>query len=467
MKPISLGQIAEITGGTLLQGDASLTVTSVEHNSREVKEGALFVPIIGERTDGHNYISSAFEAGAVCTFTSKREMERETEKAYIYVPDTLCALQQFASGYRDMFRIPVIGITGSVGKTTTKEMISDLLAKKYRLVKTIGNWNSQIGVAMMMFHLEDETEMAVIEMGISMPGEMERLVAMAKPCTAVMTNIGVSHIGNLGSRENICREKGNIIGAFPKDGILYVCGNGDGISLSKENINRAEKDNCALVYYGTEPSCEAYADKIVTEQGKTTFYIHIRDAVEKIELSVVGNHYVNNAVVAILIGMQYGVPMEDMKQALYDYRPLSMRGEKKEKNGVAVIDDTYNASPDSVASGLEVLYATNAKGKKIAILGDIFELGERTEHLHRKIGEDIVADEGRGKKLDVLVTVGEASAFIAETVIEKGKNIMVQPFLKKEEAADWLLAQKRKGNLYLVKGSRGMQMDKLVEILLG
>ena len=211
MKPISIHTIVEVTGGTLLQGDDSLVVMSVTTNSREACEGSLFVPIIGERVDAHDYIDSAMEQGAVCAFTSREHIVCKAGKAYIKVEDTQKALQDLAAYYRGQFHFPIIGVTGSVGKTTTKEMISAVLEQKFCVVKTKGNMNSQIGLALMMFSFEDDTEMAVIEMGMSQFGEMERLVQIAKPDVAVMTNVGVSHIGNLHSRENICHEKGNIV----------------------------------------------------------------------------------------------------------------------------------------------------------------------------------------------------------------------------------------------------------------
>lgn len=466
MRPIQVNQIVTMTGGTLLQGDDSLAVTSVEHNSREVKEGALFVPIIGEHADGHSYISSAVAQGAVCTFTSRRDIKMQEGCAYIYVEDTLQALQRLAGAYRSLFDIPVIGITGSVGKTTTKEMIASVLEKKYQVLRTFGNWNSQIGVAMMMFHIDDTTEIAVIEMGISMPGEMERLVSIARPGIAVMTNIGVSHIGNLGSRENICREKGKIVGSF-EDGTLYICGNGDLKQLSLKCIERERaKGSCQFVYYGTETDCEAFADNICTEDDETFFTYHFGAVQEQIKLSMLGIHQVNNAVISYLIGSRFGVPVRQIKEALYEYHSMDMRGSKKEGNQISILDDTYNASPDSVASGLNVLYDSTAKGRKIAILADVFELGDRTEMEHVRIGTGILEDEKEGRRLDLLVTVGKAAEWIAKTVSEGSNQIQVKSFHSKEEAIPWLLQHRMAGDLYLVKGSRGMKMDDIVRDML-
>ncbi|MBP3703081.1 MAG: UDP-N-acetylmuramoyl-tripeptide--D-alanyl-D-alanine ligase, partial [Lachnospiraceae bacterium] len=198
MKPISIQDIVTVTGGTLLQGDASLLVVNVTTDSREAKDGTLFVPIVGERRDGHEFIPSVFEQGAVCTFTEREKPQTEAG-VYIRVENSLKALQALAAWYRSLFSaVTVIGVTGSVGKTTTKEMIAAVLEKKYRVLKTYGNMNSQIGLARMMFELDDQIEVAVIEMGISEHGEMDRLVHIARPELAVLTNVGMSHIGNLG-----------------------------------------------------------------------------------------------------------------------------------------------------------------------------------------------------------------------------------------------------------------------------
>ena len=226
MRQVQVKDIVKAVGGNLVWGDENAVVTNVSTDSREVKTGTLFVPIIGERVDAHRFIPDVLETGASCVFFSD-DREKERKGAGIYVSDTLLAMQKFAAWYRSKLPVRIIGITGSVGKTTTKEMIAAVLETKYRTVKTYKNLNSQIGVALMMFELDEDTELAVIEMGISMPGEMDRLVEMVKPECAVLTNIGVSHIGNLGSRENICKEKGKIVTYLPDGGTLFASGNGD------------------------------------------------------------------------------------------------------------------------------------------------------------------------------------------------------------------------------------------------
>lgn len=472
MKTIQVKDIVAATGGTLLCGEETISVDHVITDSREAKEGSLFVPIIGERVDAHRFIPDVMKAGASATFTSDASIRTE-RGACILVEDTLAAMQALAAWYRSQFDIPIIGVTGSVGKTTTKEMISAVLSTKYRVLKTKGNWNSQIGVAQMMFMLEDEIELAVIEMGMSMPGEMARLVEMAKPQTAVMTNVGVSHIGNLGSRENIAKEKGHIVkyvGTCEKDGFskgaFYVCGNGDLYEMSQKEVpfSLCEKQP-EVIFYGTEVAKEAEkvirgTDMKVTGSGQSFTYQGTSEV--EVELSVMGGHNVNNAIIAMALGEQFGVPTELACQALKEYHPFSMRGERKDCHGYHVIDDTYNASPDSINSNISALFDYEGNGRKIVALGDVLELGEQMEALHRGIGDYILKEAGEGRKLAYVITVGEAAAFISDQV-QKHSDIPVKHCKDNEEVAAWIQEIAQEGDWILVKGSRGMHMDEVVE----
>lgn len=461
MKPITVGRIADVVSGTLAWGNADELVTGVSIDSREAGRGSLFVPIIGERVDAHRFIPDVLEKGVAVVFSSDHQIKGD-RGACIYVKDTLCALQELAAWYRSRFEIPVIGITGSVGKTTTKEMIAAVMEQKYRTVKTIGNRNSQIGLSLMMFELEEDTEMAVFEMGISMPGEMERLAEIARPTTAVLTNIGVSHIGNLGSRENICREKGKIITYFPADGRLYVCGNGDLMELSKSCVPYdCCMGGCDTQYYGTELTEGYYAEELVTD-GKGQNFVYRHGGIsENIELSVMGSHNVENAIVALALAEQFHVPLEAAKEALLAYRPISMRGVIQETAGVHIIDDTYNASPDSIKSNLKAMFAYPG-GNKIAVLGDVLELGEQSAKLHEEIGRFIISEAGQGRSLSLLVTVGREMAAVHEGV--KGHpGIRAVHCADNQETVETVKKNMRDGDWILVKGSRGMHMEEVAE----
>lgn len=455
------------TGGELLCGDENREIRQVITDSRQAQEGCLFVPIIGERVDAHQFVPGVVKEGAV-SFSSRKEIVSEVNMVsgatIICVEDTLAALQALAAWYRRQFDIPVIGITGSVGKTTTKEMVSAVLSTKFRVLKTIGNLNSQIGVALMMFHIEEDTELAVFEMGMSMPGEMGRLVEIARPQTAVVTNIGVSHIGNLGSREAIAFEKGHIVKyvGSSHDGKIYVCGNGDLKELTNANIPYDIAENVSEpVFYGTESGCQITASGIcVTERGQS--FLYEGKGSYPVDLAVMGAHNVNNAIIALALGEQFGVDMEQAIGALRQYCPFSMRGERKDCHGYHVIDDTYNASPDSINSNIDALFDYDEEGRKIVVLGDVLELGEKKESLHRGIGDFILREADSGKILSYVITVGEGAAYIADQV-RKNSDIPVLVCSDTEEAARELKQIAEPGDWILVKGSRGMHMDEVVK----
>lgn len=391
---ITVQDIVAATGGTLVCGDKDAVVTSASTNSKEITQGALFIPIIGERVDAHRFIPQVIEKGAKAAFIS-HEVEKDWQSedgrfACIQVEDTLQALQKLASWYRSRFSIPVIGITGSVGKTTTKEMIAVALETEKKVLKTEGNQNSQIGVAMMMLRLEEEHELAVIEMGMSEVGEMKRLARIARPETAVMTNIGVSHIGQLGSKENIRKEKLNIINEMPRQGSLYYNGEDELLSQIPELVQdkpqqyldqetRERLPEITLHSFGMKESCEFYAKDMVTQNGKTSFLCVYPGGTVEVSLSVPGLHNVGNALVALAIAYQYGVDMEHAAKGLESYRPLDMRGQSMNIDGRILIDDTYNASPDSMKSAVQVLLSSEPAAERIVVFGDVLELGEVSE----------------------------------------------------------------------------------------
>lgn len=480
MEVLSLKEVVEAVGGTLLQGNLEGSIQGVSTNSKEIKEGELFVPIIGERVDAHRFIKGAFELGAAATFTSHplEEVEVVEGKAYIKVGDCLEAMQALASYYRSKFEIPVIGVTGSVGKTTTKEMIAAALETRYQVLKTAGNMNSQVGLPLTLFRIEKQHEVAVIEMGMSMEGEMDNLVKMARPTIAVMTNIGVSHIGQLGSRENIRKEKTNLINGFVeyKKGSLYVNGN-DGLLheiISHKNkemtIDLSEKTNQALevaeLYsFGTKEDARCYA-KDIHSAGKTTTFTYVSEVEgtkqeEAVTLQVLGEHNVMNACVALGVASELGIPAEVAKEGLYHYQPIAMRGQMEEVDGVTIIDDSYNSSPDSMKSGLNVLLAMDNK-RVFAVFADVLELGEESRELHYQVGEYIVALAKEGKRIDGLITIGTEAKAISDAVCDHGLDMIVKHCDNNDKAYEAIEGMKQPGDAYLIKGSRGMHTDEIV-----
>lgn len=473
MIPVKIKDIVREVKGILLCGDENKEIIYVSTNSKDIKDGSLFVPIIGEKVDAHTFIEHVLEQGAEAVFTSKHIIRPDCkeDKAYILVEDTKKALQDFAAYYRSLFSIPVVGITGSVGKTTTKEMVAAALAVKYKVLKTEGNMNSQIGLALMMFRIERDTQIAVIEMGISEEGEMERLVHIAKPETAVVTNIGVSHIGQLGSKENIRKEKLNIINEMKPGGKLYVnaddtllseVGSSAAISLSKNSKNVLNQVDC--VYYGMGENAQALAKNIKTAEKETSFDFVYDGEYEAITLSVLGNHNVGNALAALAVAKQYGISTAAAKTGLKAYAPIARRGQILEYNGVQIIDDTYNASPDSMKSGIDVLLEIKALTRRIAVLADVLELGSVSRDCHFEVGEYIAEKAIKGHKLDLLVTVGEE----AKAIADGAKNqVSVASFANNAQAAMFLKENIVSGDSILIKGSRGMHMEELVNALSG
>lgn len=489
MEAIRIEEVVKAVEGTLLYGATDTAITSVCIHSKEIQQGALFVPIVGERVDAHRFMDEVFEAGAIAVFTSKHKSREELGEIkengiYIAVENTIEALQKLGAYYRSRFSYPVIGITGSVGKTTTKEMVSVALESKKNVMKTIGNKNSQIGLPLMMFSLEKEYEIAVIEMGMSEPGEMSRLAAVAKPEVAIMTNIGVSHISQFGSKENIRKEKLNIINeCFNNEtSVLFV--NGDDILLKELKVYQKEKkqgikkdypfsdksleklENIRILTYGIQTECDYYAEDVVTKNGKTYFTYCSPKGKERVVLSVLGIHNVANVIVALAIAEYYEIDPSIAKVGLQEYKPIAMRGQIHQKNDFKIIDDTYNASPDSMKSAINVLLSLEEMEYRIAVLADIMELGEVSYQSHYEVGEYIAQAENKDVFVNEVITIGTEAKAIAQGVRKKNERILTHSFDTNKEVITYLKEMKQPNKAVLVKGSRGMHTDEIVKALL-
>ncbi len=496
MDEINIKEIVLATKGTLLWGKADINITEVLTNSGKAVAGSLFVPIVGERVDGHDYIQDAFLHGAAACLSHK-ELPEVEGRACILVEDTLQALQALGTYYREKYPIPVIGITGSVGKTTTKEMVAAALEVSRKVLKTEGNMNSQVGLPLMMLKLKKEHELGVIEMGMSEEGEMARLCNIAQPEAAVMTNIGVSHIAQLKTRENIRKEKMNIINSFLKGNVLVLNGDDDllgeaarvwekrdtGIDLSPLTAKKLKE--CQIITYGIQGSYDFMASDIKTIAEETTFLVTYpktkkdlkidilsekllpdsekvtETLTEEVALKVPGIHNVYNALAALAIAWNYGIPVSRAKEGLKNYRPIAMRGQISSFNGIKVIDDSYNASPDSMKSGIGVLKELDNVTRRIAVLADVKELGEISQQSHYEVGEYIAQ-----VKLDCVVTVGTEARYIAKAIKDKKAQIETHSFDNNEEAVSFLKVYLKNGDGVLVKGSRGMKTDEIVKNLL-
>ena len=446
MENITIQDILKATGGTLLCGDPSMRIDRISTNSMEMGPNTLFVPIIGERVDAHVFIPSALENGGAC-LTQEHE-EASGDAPYIKVPDTLKAMQQVAAYYRNKMSLPIIGVTGSVGKTTTREMIAHVLRGRYKVFETIGNQNSQVGVPLTLDHLSSNDEIGVLEMGMSEPGQITILGEIIHPNMGVVTNVGVSHIEMMGSRDNICREKLDIQNGLPEDGTLLLNGDNDMIRKHLSYVKKPYK------FYGFAPDCTYRAENIREQDGQTVFSFCFDGHQEEMTLNVLGEHNVSNALAAIAIGVKYEVPMDTIKEQLSTFS--GQRQNIINSNGYTVIDDSYNASPDSMKASLKILSDFRTDGRKIAVLSDMLELGTDAPSYHKEVGRFIASSN----VTDLYITGNLSKEYIAEAAAGK-PSIRTQHFASNEDLIRFLKEILTEGDVVLVKASNGMNLKEV------
>lgn len=425
-------------------------ITRISIDSRDVDANTLFFAIKGDRFDGHDFIKDVAEKGVGAVVSHKAV---ECEAPLILVDDTKKAFLQLASWYRCGFKdLLVIGLTGSVGKTTTKEMTACVMSQKTKTLKTEGNLNNEIGMPKTVFRLDDTYGCAVIEMGMDNAGQISSLSSSCKPDCAIITNVGVSHIENLGSREGILKAKLEILDGMKKGSPVFLNGDNDMLSTVKN-------DDFKLIFFGIEnKNCDVIAEDI-KETGLATEFVAVKgDIRQKITIPTVGIHNVYDALSAFAIGLEYGVSPDEIAKGLMAYVPSGMRQRIREIANKTVIEDCYNASPDSQKAGLNSLCKI-AKGRKIAVLGDMLELGSYSETAHRNVGEYAAEN-----KIDMLFTYGEESKYMAESAEKCGlKN--VKSFTDKQQLTAELLNVIKDGDTVLFKASRGMKLEEVFETL--
>lgn len=449
--------IAGATGGKLLSGSEKACIGRVCIDSREAGEGAVFIPVVGGKNDAHNFIPEVFKAGCRVTLTSRRDIELIEGMTYILVDDTVKALQDMAGEYRRDINIPLIGITGSVGKTTTREMVAAALSAGYKTFKTPANRNSQIGVPLTIFEIDKSYEIAVIEMGMSEPGEMRRIAGIVRPDTVLLTNIGLAHIEQLHSKENILKEKLHI-SDFMKPGAEVYLNAED--SLLSEAVLR---EGLLPRYYGSGKHTSAYASDIDMSTGCPEFTANIGDRKIHVKLSVFGEHQVLNALAALSVAAGYDVDLEAAAAKLSQFKGFKHRQQIFEGKSFTVIDDTYNASPDSMKAAVNILAGMKNRKTRIAILADMKELGENAELCHREIG-DYINSVGN---TDRLILVGKLAAEIGKRLDELGNHIPTE-YLRDDEELNALLEKTDLSDTaVLLKGSNSMRLytvaDRLAE----
>lgn len=432
-------QVSGITGGRLI-GNGMAEALKINTDTRKISEGDMFVALRGENFDGNNFVSQAFEKGAVIC-VANRETEVPEGRAEIVVQDTGRALLELAGNYRDRFNIHLVGITGSVGKTTTKEMIACALERGFKTLKTEGNFNNEIGMPHTLFRLDETYEAAVIEMGMNHFGELSRLSKTAKPDIAVITNIGISHIENLGSRENILKAKLEILDGLKEGGTLILNG-------EDELLKTVKSDKYKIVYYGLGDGYDICGEVLSDNS--------IKISGETITLSVDGRHNLLNACAAMAVAAELGLSPCIAARGIENYRPDGKRQTTVvSPQGVTIVCDWYNAAPQSVTVALELLSKKN--GRKIAVLGDMLELGHLSEQSHRDVGK-AAAQYG----IDCIFTYGEKSVVTVEGAKEAGLLNAVH-FSDKQKLAEHLIKFLKKGDFVLIKGSRSMKMEDIYE----
>jgi len=444
MKPITLREIADACNGQLF-GDENIVVTSIVTDSRQVKEGSMFAAIKGERADGHNFISICMEQGAVCALC---ENVPATECTYILVPSTLVALRQIAEYYRSKFDIPFIGITGSVGKTSTKEMIASVLSQKFNVHKTQGNFNNELGVPLTIFGLDEEHEIAVIEMGISDFSEMTRLSRIVRPDIAVITNIGYCHLENLHDLDGVLIAKTEMLEYVNPKGRIFLCGDDEKLYTIKEH------DNIRTTFYGFDDHNEYRAEIESTDLEKgIECRLHLKNGVVEATVPSVESHMVANAMCASAIAEFLGLDIEQIKNGVEAYKTVGSRSNVIRKNTITIIDDCYNANPTSVRASVDSL--AKFSGRKVAIIGDMKELGDRECQMHFETGKYI-----NDKEIDIVIGVGELCAHLYNGA---GKNGFY--FRTVEDCINHIYMLLKKGDTVLVKASHSMHFDRIVDAI--
>ena len=446
MARITLGQAAQWCGGRIDSKYENVTFLGANNDSRKIEPGQLFVALQGER-DGHDFVPMAMENGAAAVLCSREVGDIPA----IIVSDTRRALGDIARAERQRIGMKVVGVTGSVGKSTTKEMIAAVLAQTYRVSKTPANHNNDIGMPMAVLAMSEDTQVAVLEMGMNHFREIAYLASIAQPDVAVITNIGTMHIEHLGSQQGILQAKLEILEGM-KEGSKVVLNGDDALLWHLER-----RDGLDIAYCGIQnPDCDYRGSGIEQTSGLLRFQVQYGDQSFPVEMGLEGRHYVSDALLAVGVGVQMGVSPENIQEALSQFRNMAGRQEIFEAKGCTIIKDCYNAGPESMAAALAVL--GNQSGRRVAVLGDMLELGVCTQAEHYRVGR--IAAE----KAEILLAYGPNSSRIISGAITGGMpEARAKGFEDRDEIAAAMKRMIKPGDTVLIKGSRGMRMELILE----
>ena len=452
MKELSLGDIGSYSNGLVDDDLSEIIISSVSTDSRNIRQGSLFVALKGDNFDGHDYVVDALAAGAsAAMINDKTKHELPHGLPLVRVEDTLSGLQELARSYRSSLQVTGVGVTGSNGKTSTKDILKSVLSQSYSVSATEGNFNNHIGLPLTLLNLEEKNDYGVWEMGMSQSGEIAALADIAKPDVGIITNIGVAHIENLGSRDNIAKEKSDLALNVPENGYVVLHAGDDYCDFIADRI-AAESITVGI-------GCGDIRGEIISNDGVSTTYNLVADGHHaEIYLPFPGEHMVVNSLLAVAVGLREGVSIDDISNGLSKANLSLGRLQRREIDGVNFIDDTYNANPDSVIAAMECLAQMKCERKKYLVLGAMAELGEDAEKYHLDIGT-------RAKSIGIenIFSVGEAAQFIQRGAASVGlKNAL--HFDSHEECAQALKNELREGDVVLVKGSRSSSMEKILTL---
>ena len=456
MEYLTIKELILASKGQLVsKSNQETLVKDIVIDSRKASEGVAFIAIVGENLDGHDFINLAINQGCKTIIKNKNSYVNIENKEInvIEVNNTEIALGDIARFYKNKFEIPFIAVTGSVGKTTTRDMVYSTISSKYNSLKNEENFNNQFGVPLTLFNLNKDHECAVIEMGMNGFNEIEYLSNIVHPQIGIISNIGYSHVEYLGSREGIFKAKMEITTNFDKNSLLIVNGDDDYLKTLK---------NKDLVYklktFGFEKDNDIYCESFKMDEDSINFIAVIDGKKEEFFIPTVGKHNIYNAMAAILVGIDLNMDIEEIKYGLKNFECTKNRLDIIKNNNLTIIDSVYNASIDSMTAALNIL--GRYKGRRVAILGDMFEMGEFTEFAHRQVGKAALGNA------DVLITIGRYSNFIVKEFKENNlNNDNLYNFETKEEAIEKLNDIIKENDTILVKASRGMHLEKIVEYL--
>lgn len=457
MKNLTVEDIVRESKGRLILGNKKNVCRTFSKDTRQIKKGDIYIGIKGEKFDGNKFWREALEKGAAGVIIEKNNYTDDDKRKFenkiiIEVEDTLEALYCIAKYKRSLYNIPVIAITGSVGKTSTKDIVANVVNKKYTTLKTLGNNNNNIGLPFTILKMQNEEAM-VLEMGMNHFGEISLLTSIAKPTICIITNIGTSHIGNLGSRENILKAKLEILEGCENPVVII---NNDNDLL--HNWYEENKDKLNIKTYGIKEKSDLNAKNIKLESSNSKFDLKLNGKEETINVPVGGEHFILNSLCAAMVGKVLKINNQKIKEGIESFELTKKRMDITElENGVKVINDAYNASLESMKASLGVL-SEFKENRKIAILGDMFELGKYSKELHKKVGEEVIKNN-----IDILICSGTNSKYIIEKARKKMKDENVYYLENKEEILEVLKEVIKPGDVVLLKASNGMKFYELAE----